>query len=211
MVTKYSPTCSSVNDTCPPKKFWGQKSNKKFKRGQPSKKIISRDILCSQIFLLIKEKYVKKWWILGILKDMQTQITKTYQITAVRMAISKNGANNKCWSDCGEMHTLGSKGDVVKVTNKNTLEVLWKSKHWVTSPSITPTAGPITRENENQKVTGWQSCTPAIFTIGNTWKQRKCPSTEECTKKWSMTYIYYQMCGKQPHSTGRSARCFVTT
>ena len=39
-----------------------------------------------------KEKGVGKWCILGILKDMQTQITKNYQLTAVRMAISKNAS-----------------------------------------------------------------------------------------------------------------------
>ena len=123
---------------------------------------------------------------------MQTEVPKTYQPTAVRMAVSKNAANNKCWRDCGEMRTLGSKGHVVRATNENTMEVLWKGKHWATSPSITPTAGPVSWENENQKVTGWQSCTPAIFTIAITWKQWKCPSSEEGTKKkWSMYTIEY--------------------
>ena len=124
---------------------------------------------------------------------MQTEITNTYQLTAVRMAISKNAANNTCWRDCGEMCTLSSKGDVVRTITVNTMEVLWKGKHWATSESSIPSAEPITWENENQKVTGWQTCTPAILTIVNTWKQQKCPSTEECTKKkWSMyTMEYY--------------------
>ena len=126
--------------------------------------------------------YGEKWWVLRIFKDMQTQITKTYQLTAARRAISINAANNKCWRDCGEMRTLDSKGEVVRATNENTKKVLWKGKHGATSQSITPTAGPITWENENQKVTGWQSCTPTIFTIATTWKQWKCPSTKECTK-----------------------------
>ena len=86
---------------------------------------------------------------------MQTQITKTYQLTALRMAISKNAANNKC----GEMRTLGSKGDVVRATDENTVAVLWKGKHWATSQSVTPTAGPITWERENQKA---QAGNPAL-------------------------------------------------
>ena len=55
---------------------------------------------------------------------MQTQIRKTYQLTAVRMVISKDAANNKCLRDCGEMRTLGSKGDVVGATNENKMQVL---------------------------------------------------------------------------------------
>ena len=135
-----------------------------------------------------REKGVEKWCILGILKDMQTQITKTYQLTAVRMAISKNASKNKCWMDCGGTRTLGSKGDVVRATNENTMKVPWKGKHGATRRSVIHTAGPISRENENQNVTGWQSCTPAIFSIANIWKQWKCPSTEECTKKNSSIY-----------------------
>ena len=59
-------------------------------------------------------------------QNMQTQSTKTYQLTPARRAISINAANNKCWSDCGEMRTLDSKGDVVRATNENTKKVLWK-------------------------------------------------------------------------------------
>ena len=49
------------------------------------------------------------------------------------------------------MRTLDSKGDVVRAPNENTKKVLTKGKHGATSQSITPTAGPITWENENQK------------------------------------------------------------
>ena len=98
-----------------------------------------------------KENGGEKWWVLRIFKDMQTQITKTYQRTAARRAISKNAANNKCWSDCGEMRTLDSKGDVVRATHENTKKVLWKGKHGATSQSITPTAGLITWEKWESK------------------------------------------------------------
>ena len=120
---------------------------------------------------------------------MQTQITKTYQLTALRMAISKNAANNKC----GEMRTLGSKWDVVRATNENTVEVLWKGKHWATSQSVNTHCWAYLLRQWESKGTGWQSCAPAILTIADAWKQRKCPSTEECTKKkWSMhTMEYY--------------------
>ena len=82
---------------------------------------------------------------------MQIQTTKTYQLTPVRTAISKNSANSKYWRGCGEMCTLSGKWDVVRATSENTMEVPWKGKHWATSQWNLPTAGPITWENENQK------------------------------------------------------------
>ena len=33
--------------------------------------------------------------------------------------------------------------------------------------------------------------TAALFTIARTWKQPKCPSTEEWIKKWNITMEYY--------------------
>ena len=55
----------------------------------------------------------------------------------------------------------------------------------------TEARGPRTAKKK-KKDTGWQSCTPAIFTIAKTWKLRKCPSIEECTKKkWSMYTMEY--------------------
>ena len=82
---------------------------------------------------------------------MQIQITQTYQLTPVRMAMSKHSKNNKCWMRCGKMRTLGVNWDVARSTNENTMQVLWKGKHWATSQWIIPTVGPITWENENQK------------------------------------------------------------
>ena len=136
--------CSSVNDTCPPKNTEVE-NRPKNSRVQPSKKTIWRGRLYSHFFFLFsfntKEKGVEKWWILGIFKDMSTQITKTYQLTPVRMALDKNAANNKCWRDCGEMSTLDSKGDVVRATNESTIEVPWKGNIELPYQSINHTHG----------------------------------------------------------------------
>ena len=78
-----------------------------------------------------------------------------------------------------------------------------------------------------------ESCTTmfiaALFTIAKTWKQPKCPLTDDWIKNlWHIyTMEYYSAIkihvielpiykckiasGKQLHSTGRLARCFVTT
>ena len=34
----------------------------------------------------------------------------------------------------------------------------------------------------------------ALFTIAKTWKQPKCPSTDECIKKMWYIYIYIYIC-----------------
>ena len=49
-------------------------------------------------------------------------------------------------------------------------------------------SGHIPRENHNLKNTCTSMFTAALFTIAKTWKQPKCPSTEEWIKK--VRYIY---------------------
>ena len=51
-----------------------------------------------------------------------------------------------------------------------------------------PLLGIYLEKNMIQKDTCTPTFTTALFTIAKTWKQRKCPSTEEWRKK--MWYIY---------------------
>ena len=50
-----------------------------------------------------------------------------------------------------------------------------------------PTFGHIPRENRNSKRYMHPMFTAALFTIARTWKQPRCPLTEEWMKMW---YIY---------------------
>ena len=69
------------------------------------------------------------------------------------------------------------------------MEVPYKTKNTTTIRSRSPTTGHITRENRNSK-----RCMPSsvhcstIYNSQETWKQPKCPLTDEWIKrKW---YIY---------------------
>ena len=42
-----------------------------------------------------------------------------------------------------------------------------------------------------KKTRDGKSCIAAVFTIAKTWKQQKCPSSDEWTKKWSMYTMQY--------------------
>ena len=67
------------------------------------------------------------------------------------------------------------------------MEIPQKTKNRTTIRPSNPTRGHIPGENPNSK-----TCVPvfiaALFTVARTWKQPKCPSTEEWIKK--MWYIY---------------------
>ena len=68
------------------------------------------------------------------------------------------------------------------------MELPLKTKNRITIRPSNPTTGHIPEKTIIQKDT----CTPvfiaALFTIARTWKQPKCPSTDEWIKK--LWYIY---------------------
>ena len=42
-----------------------------------------------------------------------------------------------------------------------------------------------------KKTQDGKSCIAAVYTMAKTWKQQKCPSADEWTKKWSMYTMQY--------------------
>ena len=109
----------------------------------------------------------------------------------VRMAIIKKSTNKKFWRGCGEKETLLHWWWECKL-----LQSLWRTvliflKKVETelpyAPAI-PLLGIHTEETRIERDTCTPMFTAALFIIARTWKQPRCPSTDEWIKK--LWYIY---------------------
>ena len=144
------------------------------------------------------KRYMKRCSTSLIIREMQIKTTMRYHLTSVRMAIIRKSRNNQCWRGCGEKVGLHSHQQYI-------LHCWWECKLiqplWRTvwrflkklkielpyDPAI-PVLGIYPEETIIQKDTCTPVFTEALFTIAKTWKQPKCPSTDEWIKK--MWYIY---------------------
>ena len=109
----------------------------------------------------------------------------------IRNGFIKKSTNNKCWRGCGEKGTLLQcwwECKLVQPLGKQYWKFLRKLKIELPYDPAIPLLGIYLDKTVIQKDTYTPVSIAAPFTIAKTWKQPKCPSTDEWIKK--MCYIY---------------------
>ena len=127
------------------------------------------------------------------IREVQIKTTMRYHYIAIRMARIWNTDSTKCWWGCGATGTLLHcwwECKRVQPLWKTIWQCLTKLKILLLyNPAIT-LLGIYPKELKTYIYT--KACTPmfivALFTIAKTWKQPKCPLTDEWINK--VWYIY---------------------
>ena len=118
-----------------------------------------------------------------------------YHLTPIRMPIIKKTTNNEYWWGCREKRTLVHCWWECKL-----VQPLWKTiwRFLKKTKIVLPYDPAILLWNflKKMKTLIWKdTCTPmfisVLFMIAKTWKQLKCPSTDEWIKKMWCVYIQW--------------------
>ena len=139
------------------------------------------------------EKHLKECSTSLVIREMKIKTTLRFHLIPIRMAMIKNYSDSTCWWGRGGRGTL-----LHCRWNCKVLQPLWKPIWWfLRKLGMVLTQGTAIRLLGKRCLTISQDTYSIIFTIASfivarNWKQPKCLSTEEWTKKiWHIYTVEY--------------------
>jgi hypothetical protein len=138
------------------------------------------------------EKHLKKCSASLIIREIQIKTTLRFHLTPARMAMIKNSDDSRCWQGCGERETL-----LLCWWNCKVAQPLWKSvwqflRKLVIALREDPAIPLLGIYPEDVPTSKKDTCSTMfiapLFVIARSWKEPRCPSTEEWIQKmWYIT------------------------
>ena len=132
------------------------------------------------------EKHLKKCSTSLITRGMQIKTTLRFHLMPVRMAKIKNSGDCSCWQGCGERGTLFhfcSDCKLVQPLWKSVWQFLRKLDIVIPEDPEIPLLGIYPDVPTGKKDTCSTMFIAALFIIARSWKEPRCPSTEEWIQK----------------------------